>query len=189
MGEMNATEWRTHFGAWCIVSSPLILSMDLADKSALDLAWPVLTNWEAIEVNQLWYRDSGRLHSQSTSLAVLPNCGSGRPCKHPAWMVWTKALPPMDDQGSRLAALLMNNGNATTNVSLRLDTVSGLGPCGQLGCAVRDVWAHTDAGRATDLVTALLEPHDSAFFIISSLKSPHEGCLQLGVQYDSHEIG
>jgi hypothetical protein len=43
---------RTHFGSWCIVSSPLILGLDLLDKAKVDSVWDIITNPEAIAVNQ-----------------------------------------------------------------------------------------------------------------------------------------
>merc|ERR1719498_378306 len=38
--ELNATEWRFHFGGWAIVSAPLVLGMDVRDKHQLDAVWP-----------------------------------------------------------------------------------------------------------------------------------------------------
>ena len=51
---------RAHFGAWCVVSSPLILSLDL-DSPALPLVVPFITNPEAIAVNQAWAGNPGML--------------------------------------------------------------------------------------------------------------------------------
>ena len=36
--------WRQ--GAWAIVSSPLILGMNLSDQEAMDISWDVVTNKE-----------------------------------------------------------------------------------------------------------------------------------------------
>eukprot|EP00664_Eupelagonemidae_sp_cell27_P009095 gene9095-2126_t len=94
---------RSHFGAWCVVSAPLVLAMDLRDGAELDRVWPILSNTEAIAVNQQWAGDSGRLHSQSTEQAALLNCGAGSVCSHAAWMVWTKALPPAEGGKPRAA--------------------------------------------------------------------------------------
>merc|ERR1711998_723985 len=54
-------EDRAHFGAWCITSSPLILSFDLRDDAKMDKAWGVITNEDAIAVNQNWAGHPGRL--------------------------------------------------------------------------------------------------------------------------------
>ena len=41
---VNATEDRTHFGAWAIMSSPLILSFNMNDTNRMDRVWPIITN-------------------------------------------------------------------------------------------------------------------------------------------------
>ena len=53
-GPLAFVESRSHFGAWCIVSSPLYLSTALTDGLTLDAIWPIVTNREAIHVNQMW---------------------------------------------------------------------------------------------------------------------------------------
>ena len=45
-------EDRSHFGAWCVSSSPLILGLDLTDSEKVDGVWDLITNREAIAVNQ-----------------------------------------------------------------------------------------------------------------------------------------
>ena len=45
--------------AWCIVSSPLILSHDTTNATVTDEIWPIISNTEAIAVNQAWAGDSG----------------------------------------------------------------------------------------------------------------------------------
>ena len=51
---------RAHFGAWCIVSAPLILGLELADAN-LDPILDVIGNKEAIAVNQNWAGHPGML--------------------------------------------------------------------------------------------------------------------------------
>ena len=45
---LSYTEARTHFNAWCIVSSPLILSHDMTNDTVSDEVWPIITNTEAL---------------------------------------------------------------------------------------------------------------------------------------------
>jgi hypothetical protein len=52
---------RAQFGAWCVVSAPLILGLDLADTATLASVIPYVTNAEAIAVNQQWAGHPGRL--------------------------------------------------------------------------------------------------------------------------------
>lgn len=54
-------EDRAHFGAWAIVSAPLVLGFDLRDDAVMDRVWPVISNQEAIAVNQQWEGSPGRL--------------------------------------------------------------------------------------------------------------------------------
>ena len=55
---------RAHFGAWCVVSAPLILGLDLSDTATLASIVPFITNAEAIAVNQQWAGHPGRLATQ-----------------------------------------------------------------------------------------------------------------------------
>ena len=48
-------------GAWCIVSSPLILGLDLTDTPRVTAVWDIITNTEAISVNQEWEGQPGQL--------------------------------------------------------------------------------------------------------------------------------
>jgi len=165
---LNITEMRTNFGAWCILSNPLILAMDLRNTTMLDRVWPIITNREAIAVNQQWIGDSGRLHSNSSELVRIPNCGSGSSCQHAQWMVWTKALHPVAGKAESMAAVfLVNNDDKVLNMSVSLASVHGLGPCGDNGCSIRSVWDKQDLSSARE-VSALLAPHDSAFFVVGS---------------------
>ena len=61
-GKLDVAWNRAHFGAWCIVSSPLILGLDL-DSPHLEEVVPFITNSEAIAVNQQWAGSAGFLLS------------------------------------------------------------------------------------------------------------------------------
>lgn len=47
----NNVEDRTHFGAWVITSSPLILGYDIRDNTTNKAIWEFITNKEVIEVS------------------------------------------------------------------------------------------------------------------------------------------
>ena len=53
VGELNVSEARTHFGAWCVVSSPLMLSTDLEDEERMELIWPIISNTEVCHTYNL----------------------------------------------------------------------------------------------------------------------------------------
>ena len=75
---------RAHFGAWCVVSAPLILGLELTDAK-LGPIMDIITNEEAIAVNQLWQGHPGRLVESVTapptpyspSGAVVPSSSAG----------------------------------------------------------------------------------------------------------------
>ncbi len=54
------------------VSSPLVLGLDLTNETNMDLFWPIITNHEAIAVNEAWVGDAGTLLKQSTEMARMP---------------------------------------------------------------------------------------------------------------------
>jgi len=56
----NVIEDRSHFGAWVITSSPLVLGYDLNDESITDKIWDIISNKEAIAIHQTWAGHPGR---------------------------------------------------------------------------------------------------------------------------------
>lgn len=56
---LSYNEARTHFSAWAITSSPLILSHDVTDDNVTDSIWSIIANTEVIAINQAWDGDSG----------------------------------------------------------------------------------------------------------------------------------
>jgi hypothetical protein len=61
---------RSHFGAWAIVSSPLILGLDLINDQVVDRVWDVITNKEVIAVNQQWAGHPGMFVKSWTPAGV-----------------------------------------------------------------------------------------------------------------------
>ena len=51
-GGLSKDENRVHFGAWCIMSSPMILAFNLSDSARREIVWDIITNKEAIQVIQ-----------------------------------------------------------------------------------------------------------------------------------------
>jgi hypothetical protein len=159
-GPLAAAESRTHFGAWCVVSSPLVLGMDLQNESTMAEVWPYVSNSEAINVNQRWAGDPGRVLN-------LTSAGAGPG----AIEVWAKLQP------SGAVALLAINTAATassTEHAVELSEVwpEGAAPegwCRTQPCAVRDIWAHEDKGvvQGGVLRVAALGPHDSSFMLVT----------------------
>lgn len=92
-------QWnRAHFGAWCVVSAPLILGLDVTDNKTLAEIIPYITNAEAIAVNQQYAGHPGYLAASfsatGTSLQV---------------QVWAKPQPD-----GKLAVYVVNPTPAPT---------------------------------------------------------------------------
>jgi hypothetical protein len=166
---LNFTEARTHFGAWCIVSAPLVLGMNLSDTATLATYWPIVSNAEAIAVNQEYAGMSGTRFFESADVTRFTECGWGpefKNCTYASQMYWYKALP-----GGDIAVLLMNNADAPATLSLEWDAVPGLlSPQGSL-VRVRDIWNHADLGvvEGAFLPDAPTTPHDSIFLRLTPL--------------------
>lgn len=162
---LTPTESRAHFGAWCIVSSPLVLGLDVRDGAVLDAVWPVISNTEALAVNRAWAGSAGVRVAAATTTVAFPSCGSQYKsgCSIEAWEVFAKPLP-----GGGAALLLLNHNDAGAPplpLSIDLAAVAGLRCAG--GCAVRDVWAHAALAPVTDSFAASVKGHDSVFVVLT----------------------
>ena len=62
-GGLSFVEQRTHFGLWCVTSSPLTLSFDLSNATITDAVWPIITNTDALAVSQSWYCNINAIYS------------------------------------------------------------------------------------------------------------------------------
>lgn len=148
---------RAHFGAWCIVSSPLILGMELSDE-ILAPVLDIIGNTEAIAVNQAWDGMPGML-VKVWQPSIIPDAFGGLinaaldivgssvkpppPPPPPAVQLWAKRLG-----GGAMAVLLIN----ASPTSLAAGTISipleDLNMTHASNVNVRDIWARTDWGGA-----------------------------------------
>jgi hypothetical protein len=159
------TEQRTQWGLWCVLSSPLTLSMDFANRTRVDSVWPVITNTDALGVNQAWAGLPGGVLFKSPANVTLEHCTPGwagdHPCTIPEVQIWQKPLP-----GSRVAVFAAVHALAPRDVSIALSDVPGLACAAAGSCAVHDVWAQAPAGTAAGTFTvAGVASHDSVFVI------------------------
>jgi len=163
---------RSHFGAWCVVSSPLVLSFDLTNATTTNRVWPVITNTEAVAVNQNWAGHPGRLVSYSNTTIVYEVPPSHLiEVKDPesqelglnvnSWQVWAKPQP-----NKKYAVLLLNmNGNVSQDITVEFADL----PMPQT-VSIRDIWNHRDLGEYTNSYTAhQVPPFDSSFLLLSDV--------------------
>ena len=157
------SEQRTHFGLWCVLSSPLTLSMDFANRTRVDAVWPVITNTDALAVNQAWASIPGGCFFKSVTNVTLEHCSPGwagdKPCTIPEVQMWWKPLP-----GGRVAVFAAVHALAPRSVTVDFSALPAL-LC--QNCAMFDVWAQAPAGNATGSITfADVDSHDSVFIIL-----------------------
>eukprot|EP00933_Yihiella_yeosuensis_P005239 TRINITY_DN109718_c0_g1_i1.p1 TRINITY_DN109718_c0_g1~~TRINITY_DN109718_c0_g1_i1.p1 ORF type:complete len:443 (+),score=87.47 TRINITY_DN109718_c0_g1_i1:73-1401(+) len=167
---LNEAETRSHFGAWCIVSAPLTLSMDVRNDTVMDRVWPLISNKEAIAINQAWAGHSGSPFKQSEELIEvyaqdnikrLISWGQKPgPSQVPVFQYFYK---PLDKQ--RVAVLLMNHGSSKATMTFDFKEVPGLS-CEK--CLVRDVWSKSDIGTVEKTFFTDVETHDAAFLVLSA---------------------
>ena len=115
--EISLVESRTHFSAWCIVSSPLFLSFDVTNDELVDRVWPIIPNTEAIAINQQWAGHPGR-----------------RVLFEGDMQIWVKTL----EDGCH-AVLFLNGGDMPMSLSVTLET---LGITAGEEYSIRDIWQH-----------------------------------------------
>ena len=181
-------EGRSHFCAWCIVSSPLIISMDLTDDVIMDEVWPIITNAEALAVSAAWHGMSGTVFQTAELSVILGHSLAAVPVWQ-YWCVcascWKRAhaparssphhlvflhlsLPrykPIDTE--RTAVLLMNHDSQAANFVLTFANVPGLS--GTATYQLRDINTNTDLGSFSGTWSiSSVASHDSVFLMISS---------------------
>jgi hypothetical protein len=161
----NYLEDRAHFGAWVICSAPLTLGYDLADDNVTEHIWPIISNTEAIGINQQWEGHPGKLLRNLSSGAPSTQLCGGYSCDTQLW------LKPLNE--SKVAVLLLSNADPHANGGPPNRTytinLSWLGISGG-GAKVRDVWSHDDLPEATaTFTTDAFGGHDSRLLIFTPL--------------------
>lgn len=136
-----------------------MLGLNLTDSPTVDSFWDIITNTEAIAVNQAYAGFSGSSFFSSAANTTFAPCGWwSDSCAFPSLQYWYKPLP-----GGATAVLLMNNGVAAADLSFSFADVPSMAGVPH-SFAVRDIWAHADLEPATGVFTApAVGPRDSAF--------------------------
>ena len=194
---LTPDETRTHFGAWCIVSSPLILSHDTTNKTVTDDIWDIISNKEAIAVNQAWYGESGTIFSEYKKKIILyapisqkqqDNDPSMK--KNTRWNISDYFIPLWGgdpkptvevsvgewQQWSKMlnnyqtAILIINNSPNIHNITLTFQDIPSYKPISpNTTMSIRDIWKHEELGFYKQFVAISLKSHESSFLILSDL--------------------
>jgi len=83
-GPSQFDQEQTHWGLWCVVSSPLILGFDMRDDAKMERVWPIITNTVALAVSEAWVGHPGTLirsypASPSLTMQVIQGACDGSP--------------------------------------------------------------------------------------------------------------
>ena len=157
---LSFIEAQSHFGAWAILSSPLVLGFNLSDSKAMATHLPTISNRDAIAINQDYAGSAGGRFWQSaqSDMVEFEACGwaasfpnrTNASCAWPRQMHLYKPLSARDVRRSTMAVLLLNNGNGTASSGFEWSAVPGLAHVpriDQMGCVVYDVWRQVSLGR------------------------------------------
>eukprot|EP00698_Gefionella_okellyi_P011671 TRINITY_DN3093_c0_g1_i3.p1 TRINITY_DN3093_c0_g1~~TRINITY_DN3093_c0_g1_i3.p1 ORF type:complete len:219 (-),score=31.69 TRINITY_DN3093_c0_g1_i3:468-1124(-) len=134
-GGMSDVEYKTHFGLWAIMKSPLIVGCDISNMT--QATKDILTAPEVIAVNQ-------------DDLGVQARVVDG-------FYDYQIYEGPLAD-GS-IAVLLFNRLTTQQTVTAHWRF---LGLADSKSCLVRDLWARKDLGSFSTQFSATLEGHDSS---------------------------
>ncbi len=192
VGRLSPAEARTHFGAWAIVSSPLVLSHNVTDRRATDELWELIANREAIAINQAWaghsgspfarsaatvrlsWREAAGLDEPRTRATVRAREARGddvgalveRAHDTPEWQYLYK---PLTRSGSRVAVLLLNSAASARDLALDFRNVPSLACAAAAACAVRCVWSRRDLGVFEErFIARAVGSHDARLLVVSN---------------------
>ncbi|MDR0414220.1 MAG: alpha-galactosidase [Prevotellaceae bacterium] len=149
---MTDDEEKSHFGLWCIMSSPLMVGCDLRTipRSTLD----IITNSEVIALNQDTLGLQAQVISRSGHCIVV-------------------AKPVETRRGAVRAVALFNGEDAPKTLRITFKDV-------QLGgkVKVRDLWAKTDVGLFDGYYETLVPAHGAAMLRLEGESAFDKRCYQ-----------
>jgi alpha-galactosidase len=150
---ISLNESRAHFAMWCMIAAPLIAGTDIQNASQEVIG--VLTNKEAIAVNQDKIGIQGFRHSRTDSLEV-----------------WYK---PLSD--GEWAICFLNRDSVQKKIEYDwLNTVviddfaKRQTNYQQIEYKLRDVWKHEDIGTTKKVLKAVVPGHDVLMFRMTPIK-------------------
>ena len=156
---LSDDEAAAHFGAWCVVSSPLVLSMDLTNATVMDKVWPLVTNTDALRVNQAWAGFSGSVFLSAPAETVVLRDAVAAEAPIPAWQAFNKPL-----SATEIAVFVMNHAATSATITIPFSAVPGLS---SVNVNAYDVWAQKALGPVSNSWTVQLRSHQSAFVILT----------------------
>lgn len=149
---LTLDEQRAHFSMWALLAAPLIAGNDLRNMPPEVVS--ILTNREVIAIDQ----DAAGIPG-----TIVDDTGAGQ-------QVWMKNLA----DGSKALALL----NRSEQWSSITASWGKLGIPADAQVSVRDIWAATERGLASNAISADVGPHSVVLLRLSApIAGPHESFL------------
>ncbi|SDZ97593.1 Alpha galactosidase A [Arachidicoccus rhizosphaerae] len=132
-------EDKTHFSMWCMLTSPLMISCDVANISAASKE--ILTNQELIAIDQdPGFRQAKRLIHQDLGCVDV-------------------FVKPLGKKSKQWAIAIMNRSDSAVRYHLEPNLIGLKGDE-----KLRDLWRHQDMGRLDKLGTITLPAHGIQVF-------------------------
>lgn len=138
-------EEKSHFGLWCIMSSPLLIGCDLRTirQSTID----IITNPEVIAINQDVLGRQARLINKEGKR-------------------YTLAKTIEQDQGKIRAVALFNCESSAKTMTIKFEDIQLSGTV-----TVRDLWSKTNVGQFTDSYQVQVPAHGTAMLRLEGQSS------------------
>lgn len=141
-GTLSDEENKTHFGMWCIMSSPLLIGCDINTIS--DKTLQLLKNTELIAINQ----DVLGLQAE-----IIQHRGD----------TWVLAKDLETLHGCKRAVALYNPSDKDTWMSISLSELELAGEA-----TVRDVYEHQDLPTTSEIVSAFVPAHGTRIYVVEA---------------------
>jgi len=173
IGNLTYAEERTHFTAWCMLKSHLLIGTDL--RNATNETISILTNKELIAINQ----------DPNEGASIAP-FRTGRQPDY-SYIQYNDTNPPNYWAGnSTWGPIFMLINTADTDQTMTFNLTENWAVRAGREYVVRDLWAHRDVGTALRNWTVHLGPHDVAALLLKDagpepvgIQPPCGGILEL----------
>lgn len=175
----SAEEDRAHFGAWIVISAPLILGHDPTQKDETDAIWEIISNRELLAVSQSWNghpgtllrswdpREANHFHREQEDKKE-----NDEKEKDIVLQLWGKPMA----KGAYAAFVINNHATKSFPVTIDLNLFSSFlssSPSSPTTYSVRSLYDHKELGTASGNFTSPspIAPHDSLFYLFTPYPS------------------
>lgn len=149
---LSEDEEKTHFGIWCIMSSPLMIGCDLCTIPESTLS--IITNREVIALNQ----DPLGIQAEVVE-------------RGKDYLILSKATGKQE--GKSRAVALYNQSEKPQRLRIDFDKL-----CLSGKVQVRDLWEHRDLGTFTGYYETLVPAHGTALLKVKGSKRRDRTCYE-----------